>query len=148
MTSSRSSSIPRSMNDHLEEAVLNIQVALSRIARSWQFTGNEELAEAQAELEQALRFLREEEAPNGSEKPYGFTFSGEAYEWFAGVCDNATGLCVRVTTEEGQEFDAEMVGHDHEGGWATSILVRAWDDERGQGIGVPFSARARNIHIY
>ena len=46
------------------DAVLNIQVAITRIARIWEFTQNEELADAQAELEQAVRFLLGKEEPS------------------------------------------------------------------------------------
>lgn len=45
------------------EAITNIQIAIGRIARVWEWTKNEELADAQAELEQAVRFLTGKEIP-------------------------------------------------------------------------------------
>lgn len=47
----------------IAEAIINIQMSISTIARIWEYTQNEDLADAQANLEQALRFLRGEEEP-------------------------------------------------------------------------------------
>jgi hypothetical protein len=45
------------------EAIFNIQMAIQHIARIWEATGNMDLADAQADLEQAVRWLRGEEKP-------------------------------------------------------------------------------------
>lgn len=45
------------------EAIINIKTAVGRIAVVWESTQNDELADAQAELEQAVRWLRGEEVP-------------------------------------------------------------------------------------
>lgn len=45
------------------EAIINIQQAIREIARIWEYTQSEDLANAQADLEQAVRFLRGEEGP-------------------------------------------------------------------------------------
>lgn len=79
---------------------------------------------------------------------YGFTFSGEAYEWFRGLADRGEGLCVCVTPQEGDPFDAELVGGDWESEWGDSIRVRRWNDHHSHGEGPIFSVRVRNIHIY
>lgn len=60
---------PEVVNDRVEEdpvmieAILNIQMAVGKIARIWEVTRSHDLADAQADLEQALRFLRGQEEP-------------------------------------------------------------------------------------
>jgi hypothetical protein len=61
-----------SQDPGVEEAILNIQTAIRRVAaciestrRAFPFSGlPEELSDAQAELEQAVRFLTGEETPS------------------------------------------------------------------------------------
>lgn len=47
-----------------DEAVLNIQMAIKNIALVWETTRSEVLAEAQADLEQAVRYLTGQEMPS------------------------------------------------------------------------------------
>lgn len=60
---------PEVVNDRVEEdpvmieAITNIQMAIGKIARIWEVTRSHDLAEAQADLEQALRFLTRPEEP-------------------------------------------------------------------------------------
>jgi hypothetical protein len=62
--------VPEIVNSRLSEdptiiqAVLNMQEAITRIARIWEYTANEELADAQANLEQAVRWLTGKEEPH------------------------------------------------------------------------------------
>lgn len=46
------------------EAIINIQMAIKRIALVWESTGHDDLPDAQADLEQAVRFLTGEEVPS------------------------------------------------------------------------------------
>lgn len=46
-----------------DHAIANIRVAIDRIAMVWESTEHEDLADAQADLEQAVRYLTGEEEP-------------------------------------------------------------------------------------
>jgi hypothetical protein len=48
----------------IAHAVANIQMAVMKIATVWESTGHEDLADAQADLEQAVRYLTGEEEPS------------------------------------------------------------------------------------
>lgn len=48
----------------IREAILNIQTAWKRVMFVWEYTQNDELNEAIAELQQAVRFLTGEEIPS------------------------------------------------------------------------------------
>ena len=50
--------------DPIRQAILNIQMAEGRVMRVWEWTQNEELNEAIADLQQAVRFLTGEETPS------------------------------------------------------------------------------------
>lgn len=84
----------------------------------------------------------------GGSESYGFTYSGEAYEWFLAHCDKLEGLCCEISTVDGKTLDVEMVGGDYNAEWGDAILVKLWDDHLAQGTGDPFSVRVRNIHVY
>ena len=49
--------------DPKAQAILNIQTAEKRVMRVWEHSQNDELNEAIAELQQAVRFLEGEEEP-------------------------------------------------------------------------------------
>lgn len=51
-----------SVDPEIEEAIINIEMAIKRIAVIWEVTHSHDLAEAQADLEQAVRFLKGEES--------------------------------------------------------------------------------------
>ena len=52
------------MGDPKRQAILNIQAAQSRVTLVWDHSQNDELNEALAELQQAVRFLTGEETPS------------------------------------------------------------------------------------
>lgn len=49
--------------DPKRQAILNVQTAEKRVMRVWEHSQNDELNEAIAELQQAVRFLTGEEVP-------------------------------------------------------------------------------------
>lgn len=84
----------------------------------------------------------------GGSESYGFTYSGEAYEWFLAHCDKLEGLCCEISTVDGKTIDVEMIGGDYQAGWGDAVLVKLWNEEDGNGSGDTFSLRVRNVHVY
>lgn len=84
----------------------------------------------------------------GGPESYGFTYSGEAYEWFLAECDRLAGLCCEITTIDGKTLDVEMQGGDYNAGFGDAVLVRLWNEDEARGTGDQFSVRVRNVHVY
>lgn len=58
-------------------------------------------------------------------------FAGEAYELFQQTCDKAKGWGVKVTPQEGEPFDARLLGSAvvEPGGWCDAVTVLRVDDD-------------------
>lgn len=82
------------------------------------------------------------------------SFHDEAYETFQRHINILEGYCVNITLQSDLDptwetnFDAKLVGPDHDSEWGNAILVQRWDEDASGGKGDTFSVRAAEIEVY
>jgi hypothetical protein len=80
------------------------------------------------------------------------SFAGEAYEAFQNLLRQCRGYGVTITTQDGEVFDAVLVGPDLQNEWGDTVLaheVGAGDDYRAPEAYTkpPRSVRVADVHI-
>jgi hypothetical protein len=74
------------------------------------------------------------------------SFGEGAEETFENIVDNMRNYCVQVTPQEGEPFDAELLGSGAD--WLDAVRVRTWDEADAEGKGEPFEVRVKDILVY
>ncbi len=75
------------------------------------------------------------------------SFDYEAGETYERLLRELAGLTVRITPEEGEPFDATLIGPDVTAAGYGTVRVRCIEDD-GARIGQAFSVDAKDIYIY